>query len=157
MVIINNKKIMIFLKWLLVIVFLAFVIFNFSFHKKTLDSYNHQIKINDQILNVEYALNQIQQEKGLSDRVNLQENQGMLFVFEKPGNYFFWMKDMNFAIDMIWFDENQKIIYIQKNALPESYPASFGPKEDSKYVLEVVSEFSNKYNLKIGDKFEILN
>ena len=34
---------------------------------------------------------------------------------------------MNFPIDMIWIDENMKVIYIKKDATPESYPTTYGP------------------------------
>jgi hypothetical protein len=83
--------------------------------------------------------------------MNLAKNEGMLFVFNHPSQHVFWMKDMNFPIDMIWLDENLKIIYFQKNVLPESYPATFGPDQNSLYVLEVNAGFSDKHNLKIGD------
>ena len=78
----------------------------------------------------------------------------MLFVFDHPAQYPFWMKDMNFPIDIIWIDENLKVIFIKKNAVPESYPEVFTSPQNSKYVLEVVAGFSDKYNIKIGDKVE---
>ena len=64
------------------------------------------------------------------------------------------MKDMNFSIDMIWISENMKVVYIKKNARPESYPESYGPEgndKPAKYILEINSGFSEKNNLKIGD------
>ena len=75
--------------------------------------------------------------------------EGCLDAF--PGKYDFWMKDMNFALDIIWLSEDLHIVYIKKDARPESYPAIFGPEMDTKYVLEVVSGFASRYNLKTGD------
>jgi uncharacterized membrane protein (UPF0127 family) len=89
--------------------------------------------------------------QGLSGRESLAEDEGMLFVFEKPGKYNFWMQGMNFAIDIIWINENKEVIYIQRDARPEDYPTTFGPDENAKYVLEVLSGFSDKNNLQIGD------
>ena len=89
--------------------------------------------------------------KGLSGRNSMGEDEGMLFVFDHPDKYAFWMKDMNFSLDMIWLDQDLKVVYIEKNAKPESYPKTFGPNQNSLYVLEVVSGFSDKHNLKIGD------
>jgi uncharacterized membrane protein (UPF0127 family) len=82
----------------------------------------------------------------------------MLFVFENPDDYFFWMKDMNFSIDMIWIGEDRKIVYIKKDAKPEDYLKSFGPPEDNpaKYVLEVVSGFSDTHDLQEGDEVEFI-
>ena len=112
------------------------------------------VQINGVSINVDLAENTKEQEQGLSGRAPLLENQGMLFVFDKSDEYYFWMKEMNFSIDIIWFDENQKIVYIQENANPESYPVLFGSKQNSKYVLEVSAGFVAKNNLKIGDSFQ---
>jgi uncharacterized protein len=116
----------------------------------------HFVKIAGQNVKVELALTPKEQEKGLSGRENLADDAGMLFVFKNPGKYSFWMKDMNFPIDIIWLNENFKVIYIKKNAEPSSYPDSFGSGVDSKYVLEVNSGFSEKNNLKEGDLVKFL-
>ncbi len=113
------------------------------------------VKLAGQDIRVELAVTQAEQEQGLSGRQNLNENEGMLFVFNPPAKYSFWMKDMNFPIDMIWINADMKVIYIQKNASPESYPTAYGPDAHAKYVLEVVSGFSDKNNLQIGDTAEL--
>ena len=97
------------------------------------------------------------QARGLSGRKNLGENDGMLFIFQNSGAYPFWMKDMYFSIDMIWIDENFNVVYIKKNAKPESYPETFAPQKNAKYVLEVLSGFSEKNNLKEGDIVRFLS
>jgi len=114
------------------------------------------IKIAGQNIKVDLALTSKLQEQGLSGRSSLNENEGMLFVFEKPARNFFWMKDMNFAIDMIWISEDLHVVYIKKDAKPESFPEVFGPNENTKYVLEVVSGFGDKNNLKEGDSVQLL-
>jgi len=114
------------------------------------------IKIAGQKIKVDLALTDDARVKGLSGRVGLPLDQGMLFVFDRPDKYFFWMKDMNFPIDMIWINENMKIVHIEKKVEPSSYPSSFGPKENTKYVLEVVSGFSSENNLKEGGGVEFI-
>ena len=118
------------------------------------------VKIAGQNIKVDLALTNGEQELGLSGRKSLNENEGMLFVFNLPGKYPFWMKDMNFPIDIIWLAPPEagvgsaKVVYIKKNALPELYPETYGPgenDENAKYVLEVMAGFSDKNNLKIGD------
>lgn len=105
----------------------------------------------DTKVRVELAIEEESQARGLSGRESLAEDEGMLFVFAKPDKYFFWMKDMKFAIDMIWLDKYGKIIYIKRDARPETYPETFGIAEDAKFVLEVASGFSDKHKLKVGD------
>ncbi len=112
------------------------------------------VNIAGQNLKVDLALTEAEQEQGLSGRQSLNENEGMLFVFDTPGKYAFWMKDMNFPLDIIWIGENMQVVYIKKNALPELYPETYGPglnDGDAKYVLEVTAGFSDKNNLKVGD------
>lgn len=122
------------------------------------------IKIAGKILKVELALTPEEREQGLSGRDKLNEDEGMLFVFDHVDKYSFWMKDMNFPIDIIWISSDLKVVYIKKNATPESYlpagkagPETFIPTKEAKYVLEVFSLFSEKNNLKEGDKIEFLS
>ncbi len=121
------------------------------FPKKLAPEDIKQVEIGGQVLNIDLALTSEIQERGLSGRTELKENEGMLFVFPQPGQYAFWMKDMNFPLDIIWIGEDLKVVYIQKNALPESYPESFSPGKNAKYVLEVSTNFADKNNLKEGD------
>ena len=116
------------------------------------------IKIAGQKIRVDLALTPAEQAQGLSGRQSLKDDEGMLFVFPTTDIdqiHKFWMKDMNFSIDMIWIDKNMQVVYIEKNAKPESYPNVFGPDSDAPYVLEVVSGFADKNNLKVGDRVQI--
>ncbi|MEI6581128.1 MAG: DUF192 domain-containing protein [bacterium] len=115
------------------------------------------IKIAGQKIKVDIALSSEVQERGLSGRTSLKEDEGMLFIFKKPSIYRFWMKEMNFPIDMIWISEDLRVVYIKKNATPESYPETFTSTKDAKYVLEVFGLFSEKNNLREGDKVEFLS
>ena len=88
---------------------------------------------------------------GLSGRKSLDENNGMLFVFEEPDFHSFWMRGMKFPIDIIWFDENRKVVDYMKNTPPDSYPTAFKPESRAKYVLETNSGWADTNNIKIGD------
>lgn len=88
---------------------------------------------------------------GLSGRDSLSKGTGMLFVFETPDLHGFWMKDMNFPIDIIWFNEYSEVIHIVENASPESYPETFTPPSPSLYVLEVPAGFAQEHHIKLGD------
>ncbi|KKQ87993.1 MAG: hypothetical protein UT09_C0006G0027 [Parcubacteria group bacterium GW2011_GWF2_38_8] len=121
------------------------------------------VKIAGKIIKVELATTPDSWQKGLSGREKLKEDEGMLFVFNHTGQYSFWMKDMNFPIDIIWLapsrsgdGENLRVVGIKKNALPTSYPETYIPDVASKYVLEVISGFSEKNNLKEGDEMKFL-
>ncbi len=111
-----------------------------------------EVKIAGETVKVDLAVTPKEQEQGLSRRTALAPGTGMLFVFEKPGKYFFWMKDMNFPIDIIWISAERKVVYIKKNATHLDQTSTFGPEADAKYVLEVVAGFSDDHDLKVGDE-----
>ena len=102
-------------------------------------------------IKVELAQTKAEQELGLSGRALLPEDEGLLFVFENSAEHLFWMKDMKFAIDIIWINAEEKVVYIKRSATPDSYPEVFKPTENAKYVLEVSAGFADKNNLKEGD------
>lgn len=87
---------------------------------------------------------------GLSGRENLPEGRGMFFIFDEPSRHGFWMKDMNFAIDIVWIDEEYRIIGIEKEVVPETFPYVFRPEEPVKYVLELPAGFTSRNNIEIG-------
>jgi uncharacterized membrane protein (UPF0127 family) len=92
------------------------------------------------------------QELGLSFRPDLGQKQAMLFVFPQSDIYRFWMKDMNFPIDIIWLDANKKVMYTEKNLLPSTYPQTFGPNIPSQYVVEVASGTIDRVGIFLGQK-----
>ncbi len=114
-------------------------------------SHTPQLEIGGKIIQIEIADTNTERTQGLSDRASLPQDTGLLFIFPSPTTPGFWMKDMRFSIDIIWLDENWKIIGIEKNLAPESYPKLFYPPSPIKYVLEVNAGFSDKNNLKVGE------
>jgi uncharacterized membrane protein (UPF0127 family) len=94
-------------------------------------------------------------EKGLSGRAELGRDEGMLFVFEKSGYYGFWMKDMNFSIDIVWISEDKEVVDISEDLAPETYPDISYPREEVKYVLELPAGYIESHNVSLGDKFSL--
>lgn len=100
---------------------------------------------------IEVARTQLEKEKGLCCRDYLPKDSGMLFVYDKPGNYRFWMRDTRIPLDMYWINSQKKIIHIEKNVQPESYPKSFGPAASSQYILETNAGFASAHSIVVGD------
>lgn len=140
-------------------IILVLGIFNwFVVKQKILEPKVHvpQVEIAGKTIQIELADTEKEREQGLSGHNPLLDNEGMFFIFEKPEIYPFWMKDMLFPIDIIWINQDFKVNYIEKNALPESYPKSFSPNDPALYVLEVNAGFSEKNNLKIGETVKFI-
>lgn len=113
-----------------------------------------RMKFGSRQLSIEEVSSGADRQRGLSGREGITDTQGMLFTFERAGKHCFWMKDMNFSIDIIWLDEAKKIIDIEENVSPESYPKEFCPARDARYVLEVQAGLSGKAGVDVGDKLE---
>jgi len=96
-----------------------------------------EVSIEGKTFKVEIADNDIERAKGLSGREFLAQGHGILFIFPQPGVYGFWMKDMNFSIDIVWLDEDLKVVGIEQNVGPETFPQTFYPPVHIKYVVEV--------------------
>lgn len=94
--------------------------------------------------------------KGLSGVKKLNDDEGAFFIFDKPDFYGIWMKEMNFAIDIVWIDEDFKIVYVENNVLPTTFPKVFYPSQKSLYVLEIGAGFLQKNEIKIGDSVKFL-
>lgn len=115
---------------------------------------NLSLEINNVEINLEIVGTSEEMKKGLSGRIELAENQGMLFIFGPPGFYSFWMKGMLFPIDIIWINENKEVVYIKENLQPcvEEDCQLFTPDKKTKYVLEVKAGTVDRVNIKIGDE-----
>lgn len=92
---------------------------------------------------------------GLSGRESLGKLEGMLFVFDKPGFHGIWMKDMNFDIDILWLDQDKRVVHIKEHASPSSYPTVFYPRERSRYVIELKAGEIARNGITQGDILEL--
>ncbi len=102
-------------------------------------------------IDIEIADNYSKRMRGLMYRRSMQDNQGMLFIFEKAGPLSLWMKNTYISLDIIFINENYEIVSIQKYTKPLSTQALPSYK-DAVYVVEVIAGFCEKYQVKEGDK-----
>lgn len=105
-------------------------------------------------VNVEVADSEVEHAKGLMFRESLPGNCGMLFVFVGESQYIFWMKNMNFPLDIIWVGRDKKVIDISRNVSPCGSSSCEGilPRGKAMYVLEVNAGFSDTNQIKIGEQ-----
>jgi uncharacterized protein len=115
------------------------------------------ISVGDAIFNLELATDLSSRTKGLSDRPSLPEESGMLFIFNNPGNYGFWMKDMNFSIDIIWIS-NSTVVGYEKNVEPEgNFPSqTYFPPVPVTEVLEINAGLVDRLGIEVGDVVKLL-
>lgn len=103
---------------------------------------------------LEQAASSARREKGLSGRESLASREGMIFIFDEADEQCMWMKGMKFNIDMLWIDENNKVIKIVRDVSPDTYPDSFCAGS-SKYVIELGSGMAASLGVNIGDLVQL--
>ena len=100
------------------------------------------LTIGNATLQVEIAQTEKQKMIGLSHRKSLAEGNGMLFMFNTDEKHGIWMKDMHFPIDIVWIDNDMKVVHIEQNIAPDTYPQTFTSPTPARYVLEVPAEYT---------------
>lgn len=98
----------------------------------------------------ELAITPKERDLGLMFRGELASMDGMLFVFERPMVLSFWMKNTAIPLDMIFMDENKKVLGVAHNAQPYSLEGRGVGNVPSMYVLEVNAGFAERYGISKG-------
>jgi uncharacterized protein len=92
---------------------------------------------------------------GLSRVEKLNKDQGMLFILDYPSKQGFWMKEMNFPIDIIWISDNHTVTDIKRNLEPcvsiFMCPV-YSPSLDAKYVLETSAGYAESHSIAPGSE-----
>ncbi len=146
----NIKKILI--PFLLLVIFITGIII----YTKNLNPKTPEVCIQDTCFSIEIADTPEERQRWLMYRQELPELSGMLFVFEQAGQYNFWMKNTLIPLDMIWINDQNKIIDIKQATPCTADPCpTYNPQWSSSYVLELNSWISQKYGIHIGDKVKI--
>jgi uncharacterized membrane protein (UPF0127 family) len=111
------------------------------------------IMLDDVPIEVQIADTEPRRVRGLMFQDQLPLDQGMIFVFQEPGLYSLWMLNMQFSLDMIWFDYEGHIVHMEKDvppcktALEITTCQSIVPEGDALYVLELTSGFIDQNNI----------
>ncbi|MEK9194531.1 MAG: DUF192 domain-containing protein, partial [Patescibacteria group bacterium] len=120
--------------------------------------HEYQVRIGNQIIVAEAVGSGNERERGLSGRESIGANEGMLFIFEKPDKYGFWMKDMEFGIDIVWL-KDYKIVGFTENIDPQigaklADLKVYYPSEPVNMVLEIKAGRVKLLGTKVGDNIK---
>ena len=141
---------------ILAVVLIALIAF--LFWRKNGANNGNTIRIGSSDIYVELARTNAEQERGLGGRSTLGAYNGMLFIFNDPTIPGFWMKDMNFPIDIVWVREN-RIIGVIENADPqigaiESELKVYTPPSSVDSVIELHAGAFKASNASVGDEVD---
>lgn len=108
---------------------------------------------------VEVAENATDHARGLGGHAPLGTTDGMIFVFQTPGFYAFWMKGMTFNLDILWIDgaaDALRVVQVASDvpAFPTETPdgrlPTYSPSRPASYVLEVNAGFAVEHGITVG-------
>jgi uncharacterized membrane protein (UPF0127 family) len=113
-------------------------------------------------VSVEVADTEAKWQRGLMFRPSLEPYQGMLFVYHTPGTYPIWMRNCLIPMDIIWLDEEARVLSIAASVPPCRFDDCAPPCNSNacpdytheglaKYVVEVVAGFAEAHGIKVGD------
>ncbi len=91
------------------------------------------------VLHAEVMVTDEDRAMGLLFRPSLPLDRGMIFVFEAPDFHGIWMKNCKFSIDILWLDEDKKIVHVAESVPPcnaDPCPV-YNPMRRASYVIEL--------------------
>ncbi len=105
-------------------------------------------------LQLEIAVTRPQKAKGLMHRKSMPEHQGMLFIFDKPDEQSFWMKNTYIPLDIAYIDPSGTIREIHP-LFPHNLNSVRSVSSEIQFALEMNRGWFNENNLKIGSKIDL--
>ncbi|MDE1763969.1 MAG: DUF192 domain-containing protein [Thaumarchaeota archaeon] len=122
------------------------------------------VKLDSATLDVQIAETDAQRARGLMFQDPMPYDQGMIFVMDSEQVIPIWMLNMQFPLDIIWFDSNGNVVHIAKYVQPcksaletATCTVDNGGGKLAKYVLEVTAGFVSKYNITASSKLQIIS
>lgn len=111
------------------------------------------LEIGDKKVKIEIARTEAQRSYGLMNRTRLDENSGMLFIFQKEEKLSFWMKDTLIPLSIGFFDRNQRLVDVQEMVPLTEKNMTYISKKPALYALEMNKGWFIKNKIQIGSKF----
>ena len=96
----------------------------------------------------------VKQYVGLSATASLGPDEGMLFVHDEPAERAYVMREMAFAIDILFVSADGEVTEIHRGAEPEEPPYTRYEGEGL-YVLEVRAGYADEHGIEVGDEVRI--
>ena len=129
---------------------------NIEFSKGTIAINNHSISI-------EIAETPAERQRWLTFRSEeMPLSSALLLVYDKPDLYSLWLLNIQFNLDLIWFDGAGNIVYIKQDAAPckntlDAIQCTYKNTIPARYVLAATTGFINYHNITIDSKIKLVS
>jgi uncharacterized membrane protein (UPF0127 family) len=104
------------------------------------------------VLQVEVMVKDEDRQMGLMFRASLPRDRGLLFVFERTDFHGIWMKNCRFPIDILWLDEERRIVHVAEAVPPckaEPCPV-YNTLRRAAYVVELNAAQARREKAVVG-------
>lgn len=109
------------------------------------------LQLGDGVFDARIALTDTDRQKGLSGVTNLSETEALILVYNADSKWPIWMKDMDIPIDIVWLDQNKKVVDIIQNVSPsEGIDVTHIPRVKARYVVEFSAGIVKRKVIHIG-------
>jgi uncharacterized membrane protein (UPF0127 family) len=95
----------------------------------------------------EMALTEKQEQTGMMFRTNMAENEGMIFVFDRPQQASFWMKNCTLPLSAAYMDIDGRILEIH-DLQPQDTNIVQSATDNIEFVLETPQGWFQRHNIK---------
>ncbi len=116
-----------------------------------------EIRLGEEIFELEVVDDQESREKGLMGRESLGENEGMIFDFPKDTRPAIWMRNMVISLDLLFLDEQGTIVQIFQRVPPcEAMPCDiYQAERPLRFVIEVAAGTASRLGLEPGQQIDL--
>jgi len=121
------------------------------------------IRIDNDVITVEIAQTTAEQQRWMTFRQDrLPLDMAMLIKHDKPDLYEVWMLNIEYNLDLIWFNENGNVVYMKKDVPPcenvvETVSCTYKTTSEALYVMAATSGFIDAHNVSVGSKMTIVS
>jgi uncharacterized protein len=121
------------------------------------------IRIDQDVIKVEIAESDADKQRWLMFREQqLPFNSAMILVYEKSDLYSMWLLNIEYDLDLMWFDEEGNIVYIVKDASPckntlDTANCTYKNIKPAKYVVAATSGFINQHEITERSKMAVIS
>lgn len=121
------------------------------------------VRVGDDVITVEIAETAAEKQRWMTFRQDrLPLDTAMLIKHDEPDLHEVWMLNIEYNLDLIWFDEAGNAVYMIKGAPPcenvvETVSCTYKPTKQALYVMAATSGFIDKHNITVGSKMIIVS
>ena len=105
------------------------------------------------VFNAEIVSDRKALQQGLSGRSPMPDDRGMLFILDSSVEHFFWMKGMEFPIDILFFAEDKSLTKVLPKIMPCKECPTYKAPVHTAYALEINAGLAEALGVKTGDRF----